>query len=658
MSTPLFPTALTQSPERVAFVCSLAGRERGWPAKSSTWAAPSLILQHGEEYLLGLINATSAPAPGFEYRQLLDRVYNISDSHALWKAFGVLLSAYRAHAAGLDKDFFDYLLEKETKQARNRTANCVDALVILMNAAPAVLLQYMEQRPFRWNWLGRAGRGMVDCFRDPAQLETIVKGALTESAAHERPLEMSEFEALVRELMEPSVLPRRNWSADPEVSQFIQPGITWPKQEFMGTVCPCTVFFCGQAGSGKTNCARDWLDHMRGTYTKVYLAAKDDQQPIYREMVKNQGRHGFSVQPTDLEQLEGKHFEEGNRQPIQQKLLWCDDQIGAVYPKSLKQLVNTGRHKGWSTWILSQSYTEMNIDVRRGMNYYILKRMGCDDDVARILRQRGLPRAAVDVYKQITADVSNFFMIDMVGGETTRFRKNFTPIAALRQMVERPLGTDRMEVDDDSGDEGGAVAPQPAVAAPLASPQPVVAQPPAIPLSQNRDTAPSPPCVQPPRTPPSAPLVPRSAPLVHPFAPLVLPHPSSPVPHPSSTLPHPSFPLPHPSSPLPHPSFPFLGQNRSDTRAQVPSSHRHLRPLTPPPNSRTTSGSRGATKTAPSGRPRCGCTRTRSPSTSGSASPTSSRSAARRRGLTSPPATCATSTRSRTACRRRWWTCR
>ena len=468
---PDFPTALTQSPERITFTCLLAGKERGWPAKSSTWAAPSLILQHGEQHLLGLINATSTPVPGFEYRQLLDRVYNISDSHAFWKSFGVLLSAYRAHASNCDKDFYDYLLKKESKQNRNRTANCVDALVILMNAAPSVLIEYMGSPPFRWNWLGRAGAGKVECFRDPVRLEKIVVGALERAKALERPLENAEFEALINELMEPSVLPLRNWSADPEVSQYAQPGISWPKQDFMGTVCPCTIFFCGQAGSGKTNCARSWLEHMSGAYTKVYLAAKDGQQPIYREMVQNQGRHGFSVQATDFEQLEAKHYAEGNGQPTQQKLLWCDDQIGASYPKSLVQMANTGRHSGWSTWILSQSFTELNIEVRRGMNYYILKQMGSVDDVKLILRQRNLPKEAVDWYRAITVDKANFFMIDMVGGNETRFRKNWTPIAALRQRLEQPISSSPMDVDGDDDsprDEMGIAAVHPLLSAPEA----------------------------------------------------------------------------------------------------------------------------------------------------------------------------------------------
>lgn len=230
----------------------------------------------------------------------------------------------------------------------------------------------------------------------------------------------------------------KDWSKDPAVRKHVKKPITWPTQQAMGIIAPNIMGYFGAPGSGKSWCAMSFLEFMKGVFSTLVLCAREPEQAIYLSLADKAADYGLEVVPMTLQEIK-----EGRLADIEQydgnRLLLLDDWIGTKYPEQLITLANTGRHRNWSVWIINQSFPDVHKDVRGSMMYLILKRMPNDDNVARLLHTLSLPRAAVDLYREITADRINFLMIDCIGDESMRFRRNFEPIANLRQRLERQL---------------------------------------------------------------------------------------------------------------------------------------------------------------------------------------------------------------------------
>ena len=420
--SPSFVSALRGPTHRIN--CALAHEKH--------WDVPLDLVAGGPVLINEALSAQSpASTPDFIYLPLLERLVHLEEQSFLWLCYGVLVCAYQAEQCHKQAEFVSDVKRLTGKSQRQRMQAGTDALALLTRSDPAMFVSYMNSTPFRWYWLAK------HCLRW-ARDETLVRLIVSTAVNRAATLDQAQFVQLANELVSPTPpsdpsadLEMKDWSQVCSVQQHAADEVSWASKEKMGIVCPCIVFFCGQPKSGKTFAARSWLEFMNGVYSQIHLAARAIDQPIYQEMKANQQQYGYEVVPTSFKDYT---FDEKQNDGLQ-RLLWIDDQIGQSYTDAVISTVNVGRHTGWSTWVLSQNFTEVNKLVRTSAMYFVLKRMPDDRAVADILRRFNLPRQAIDLYHEITADSKGSFMIDTVGPEHMRFRNNFTPIANLQQRL-------------------------------------------------------------------------------------------------------------------------------------------------------------------------------------------------------------------------------
>ena len=420
--SPSFVSALRGPTHRIS--CALAHEKH--------WDVPLDLVAGGPVLINEALSAQSpSSTPDFIYLPLLERLVHLEEQSFLWLCYGVLVCAYQAEQCNKQAEFVSDVKRLISKSQRQRVQAGTDALARLTRSDPDLFVSYMNSTPFRWYWLAK------HCLRW-ARDETLVRLIVSTAVNRAATLDQAQFVQLANELVSPTPpsdpsadLEMKDWSQVCSVQQHAADEVSWPSKEKMGIVCPCIVFFCGQPKSGKTFAARSWLEFMKGVYSQIHLAARAIDQPIYQEMKANQQQYGYEVVPTSFKDYT---FDEKQNDGLQ-RLLWIDDQIGQSYTDAVISTVNVGRHTGWSTWVLSQNFTEVNKNVRGSAMYFVLKRMPDDRAVGDILRRFNLPRQAIDLYHEITADAKGSFMIDTVGPEHMRFRNNFTPIANLQQRL-------------------------------------------------------------------------------------------------------------------------------------------------------------------------------------------------------------------------------
>lgn len=199
---------------------------------------------------------------------------------------------------------------------------------------------------------------------------------------------------------------------------------------------PFTMLIGGTTGSFKTNCLRHIFQSMM-CFTKVYLFAKDLEEPFYREMIDKLEEAGkkvgkqLIVYSDDIKDLVFAFDKNDN------SILIVDDMICEKVSnmKAVEECYIRGRKKNVSSVFIVQNLTAKSIpqNVIKNANYVILKKINNSNDLSFILRRWSVGESAEHL-KQMYEFVkktgpTNFFMIDLkTSNDDLRFRCNFTPI--------------------------------------------------------------------------------------------------------------------------------------------------------------------------------------------------------------------------------------
>jgi hypothetical protein len=115
-------------------------------------------------------------------------------------------------------------------------------------------------------------------------------------------------------------------------------------------------------------------------------------------------------------------------------LIIFDDVIneGIKSQKMMKEYFTRGRTKNISCIMISQSFFDIPLLIRKNCNYIILKNIAQITDLSRIAREFAFkitPDKIIALYEYAISKPNGFFMID-TQNEHLRFRSNFTPIPA------------------------------------------------------------------------------------------------------------------------------------------------------------------------------------------------------------------------------------
>jgi hypothetical protein len=93
-----------------------------------------------------------------------------------------------------------------------------------------------------------------------------------------------------------------------------------------------------------------------------------------------------------------------------------------------------GRKCGCSCIYLSQNFTKIPLNVRRNINYLIMKKISSIKELTSILKNYSLEctkETLVKMYNACTAKQEDFLFVDLDAPDKQRFRHNFKHIISL-----------------------------------------------------------------------------------------------------------------------------------------------------------------------------------------------------------------------------------
>jgi hypothetical protein len=198
---------------------------------------------------------------------------------------------------------------------------------------------------------------------------------------------------------------------------------------------PMRMLIIGASGSGKTLCLMNLVTKMN-SWNKIYLLAKNPDQPLYRWFIDNvrkiEKKNNVSIL-TVLDKLSDcptvEMFDKKNN-----NLVIVDDFVNDEKKLQAKviDLYIRGRHNNVSVVYLSQSYFSIPSNIRKNADYIMLKKVQTLRDLKSIVREYSLNvkvKELIEIYKKAISNIENFFLIDLyTNDDNLKYRINFTGI--------------------------------------------------------------------------------------------------------------------------------------------------------------------------------------------------------------------------------------
>ena len=178
------------------------------------------------------------------------------------------------------------------------------------------------------------------------------------------------------------------------------------------------MLICGPSGCGKTNTLMHMLYKLL-FYDKIYLYAKNLEQPKYRDLLETfapiseeVGYDVIEVSSDEIIPLDG--LDEDN-----QKIVIFDDFVCEKNQKPLVDYFIGGRTKNCSVIYLSQSYYLTPKHIRVNCTHFCIFDSPSANETARMCKEANVPK---DKFLKATAEPYSFAYIDKIN---KTMRKNF-----------------------------------------------------------------------------------------------------------------------------------------------------------------------------------------------------------------------------------------
>jgi len=197
---------------------------------------------------------------------------------------------------------------------------------------------------------------------------------------------------------------------------------------------PARILICGVSGSGKNNCLMNLILQMN-CFTKIYIFAKNLDQPLYRFLISRMHKLSKKIgkkilfYSEDLEDIpELSEFDKSET-----NLIVFDDMIMEKNQKRISELFTRGRNSCNASCVyLTQNYYSVDKLIRRNCDYIIIKKINTSSDLKRIISEYKLSNnISLDqlykFYEQIVASgMENFLLLDMKTDDPKlKYRMNF-----------------------------------------------------------------------------------------------------------------------------------------------------------------------------------------------------------------------------------------
>ena len=194
----------------------------------------------------------------------------------------------------------------------------------------------------------------------------------------------------------------------------------------------------GPSGNGKTNYLLNSIRRNNNIVDKVYLYAKDLEEPKYKLLINKREKAGinFNNDPTAFIEYSNSmddilpSIEDYNKKRRRKNLLIFDDMISHVMSdkkaqRILKDLLIRCRKLNISIYFLTQSYLSVKKDVRLNCTHYILFKLNNKRELQNIAHNDSADidfKDFIKIYRHCAREPFNFLTSDT---KNNRFIKNF-----------------------------------------------------------------------------------------------------------------------------------------------------------------------------------------------------------------------------------------
>jgi hypothetical protein len=246
--------------------------------------------------------------------------------------------------------------------------------------------------------------------------------------------------------------------------------IEYPNEPLMKISLPKHILVVGYTGAGKTNWVRNFFDKV-GVFTKVYLFAKDLEEPLWKQFIDEMKAMSKAMHGHDLLFVSSDIGQLPNPDDIDKKqnnLIIFDDMITEKEAKlrtAAEYFVRIRKQNGVCVFI-TQSYFKTPQIIRLQAAYLAIIKLGTAGDIMRIMREQDITDLGKEGLKRIynmtcgrnnRNVITNFLLIDKNTNEPSyRFRHNFAPIEIEDGDNDTPITADppKKRKKPDSDEDG------------------------------------------------------------------------------------------------------------------------------------------------------------------------------------------------------------
>ena len=202
---------------------------------------------------------------------------------------------------------------------------------------------------------------------------------------------------------------------------------------------PYRKLIIGHSGRGKTNYLLNSIQRDSNTIDKIYLHAKDLEEPKYQLLTNKREKAGinFNNDPNAFIEYSNSmddillYIEDYNKKKRRKVLIIFDDMISHVISdrraqQILKDLFIRCRKLNISLCFLSQSYFSVPKDVKLNCTHYILFKLNNKGELRNIAINHSADidyKDFIKISRVCTKEVFNFLTIDTT--KDNKFIKNF-----------------------------------------------------------------------------------------------------------------------------------------------------------------------------------------------------------------------------------------
>lgn len=196
---------------------------------------------------------------------------------------------------------------------------------------------------------------------------------------------------------------------------------------------PCSMIgLFGSTGCGKSTVLVEFLHRCNNFFYEIVIySGSSTDEPLYRMLKKNvPDIHMID----DLEQLPELQELNNTVDRTKPKLLILDDMINCTKKEKdkMQRWVNAARKAAFTIIILAQNFTDVPIQIRRNLHYFILFRMRDTQNIKAILKRCNANNNEKEqierAYYECTSQPKHFFMIDLTPQSPAPYRHMFTDI--------------------------------------------------------------------------------------------------------------------------------------------------------------------------------------------------------------------------------------